>query len=241
MKKKRVIFFVGVFSVVLIGLFTLYSERPGKSGIDDKFITYNPLDLSQFYEISTFRSCAGHDYSGYDVEGVLEGDRSMKHYIAPRRELIGSINVIEVRAPFDGRIEEIRSEQVAIGEQVWLVADEGGGWDLVLFYVTLIPSLKRGSKFKAGEVIAYVNLPEGMHDFDMALVKRGWHVMFDSVFTHMTDEVLFQYVQRGVTLDKIIIDKNWRDKHPCECHSTGEEKCRFSSSGDEGDSWVRME
>lgn len=141
---------------------------------DDKFITYNPVNLSQFSRISKFRSCAGHDYSGYDADGILELNRSMKHYFEISGSFAGSVNVIEVRAPFDGKIYNTMPELVGNDTQVWLIADKGGDWLFVFFHITLLPTMNVGSNFKAGDLIAYVNPPAQKYtSFDITLKKRG--------------------------------------------------------------------
>lgn len=43
---------------------------------------------------------------------------------------------------------------------------------------------------------------------------------FDSIFYHMTPAVLAEFNAKGVSLDNIIISKDYRDAHPCNFNIT---------------------
>lgn len=89
--------------------------------------------------------------------------------------------------------------------------------------------LKMGDKVKAGELIGYgtflVNEP-GFPGFDvvygtMSIPPKkvdNWPSPYgdlDSIFNHMSTQVLAQYEQRGVTPENIVLSKEERDKDPC--------------------------
>jgi hypothetical protein len=137
----------------------------------DKFIVANPLDLSQISKISKFRSCSGHDYSGDNVNGKKETNRSMKHYIQPIDSLIGSTGKIKVFAPFDGKIVSIQREENPRGKQVWLTTPSSSeDWIFVFFHIDLASRLKVGSKVKSGQPLGYGNINNTVN-FDYALQK----------------------------------------------------------------------
>jgi hypothetical protein len=82
-----------------------------------KYITAVPMNLSQIQSISKFRSCCGHDRSGYNFDRMLETDRSMKHYITPLPEFYWTIDKVTLFAPMNGTITLIqRIEEDANGE-----------------------------------------------------------------------------------------------------------------------------
>lgn len=49
-------------------------------------------------------------------------------------------------------------------------------------------------------------------------------IIYDSPFFYMSDEVLKEYTDRGITLDNIIATEEERDKDPCNFTSSGSEK-----------------
>ena len=109
-----------------------FSNENGESLETENFIVANPVDLEQINSISKFRSCAGHDYSGTNVNGEFETQRSMKHYLEPKQGLEPT-NSVKVFAPFDGIISEIEVDQDPRGKQVWL--SPGGGWHFIFFHI----------------------------------------------------------------------------------------------------------
>ncbi len=193
--------------------------------VSGKFIVANPIDLSQITSISKFRSCAGHDYSSMNVKGELEKERSMKHYLAPLRSLVGSTGTIKVFAPFDGTITSIEEEQVAIGKQVWISGPSTDEWIFVFFHISLLPGLKKGSAVKAGQLLGYADLPQNAHDFDIALKKFQLFSgqVLDSPFNYMAPSVLQHYDAKGVTVDNVITSKETRDASPCTTFGGGED------------------
>lgn len=101
---------------------------------------------------------------------------------------------------------------------------------------------------KARELIGYAAAPTDQRDtFDIVYAKLGtpskiidgWTAPFadlDSVFNHMSDEVLAQYQQRGVSVEEVIVPKEERDQNPCKYIGAGP-----SFAPQEGaDDWVEV-
>ncbi|HEX9804392.1 MAG TPA: hypothetical protein VGA67_01815, partial [Candidatus Dojkabacteria bacterium] len=80
---KKLLIGLGIFFGLILTIilqYILVNQFSNKSVSEEKnLITSNPIDLSQISRISKFRSCAGHNFSGYNVQGVRESNRSMKH------------------------------------------------------------------------------------------------------------------------------------------------------------------
>jgi len=55
--------------------------------------------------------------------------------------------------------------------------------------------------------------------------------IYDSIFNHMSDEVLAEYAEKGVTPENIIICKEYRDAHPCD----------FNINYNREEDWVRLQ
>lgn len=198
------------------------------------FIVAVPINLSQISQISKFRSCMGHDYSGYDANGTLEANRSMKHYFTPTAAYAYTTGKIQEFAPFNGTVVSITKEQTPIGYQVW-IADatsnaimsfggqtypSPGVWTAIFFHMDPVNGISVGSKVSAGELIGYANQSSNEQTFDIALAKFSYSIInrqetFDSIFSHMDQNVLAQFAQYGVNQSDIIISKAYRDSHPC--------------------------
>lgn len=187
--------------------------REGTDPGPDKFIVANPINLSEFESISPFRSCMGHDYSGWNTDEVKETNRHMKHYIT-QREQIKSATIF---APFDGTITQIYSDSEARGRQVWLEPKGGSLWRFLFHHVDLLRQFKIGSKVKAGELMGYGVVSEA-RNFDIGVKKffgfRGPNI-YDTPFYHMSDEVLAEYERYGITKENMVISKEYRDANPC--------------------------
>ena len=192
---------------------------------DEKLITANPINLDQIGKISRFRSCEGHDYSGYNTNGELENLRSMKHYIYIKESLRSQANKenLKVFSPFDGTVTEIISKpNVAVGEttvkgqQIFISADKNKEWQIVFFHIDLYSDIKVGTKLKAGQPIGTAaNLKKKEQSFDIAFKKFGEKEIFDSIFNHMDDDLISEYASYGVTLNNAITSKEARDNKPC--------------------------
>lgn len=207
----------------------------------DKFIVSNPVDLSQIKKISKFRSCSGHDFSGQNVDGVREENRSMKHYFKPVDQLASSIGEVKVFAPFNGRIKSVRDEREPRGKET-ILESETTSWDVTIFHLDLLPTLKEGSEISAGQLIGHAHIASQGNDFDIAVTKFVWGIpdfknlssdqaekmqefffsmiMMDSVFNHMTPDVTSDFEKFGITNENIIITAEERDKNPCTFERT---------------------
>ncbi|MBI2148888.1 hypothetical protein HYU23_04360 [Candidatus Woesearchaeota archaeon] len=212
-----------------------------KKTINDKFIVVNPFDLSQVSSISKFRSCVGHDYSGYNSNKEIETQRSMKHYLNGISSAVGYNNKIKVYAPFDGKISYIDDDFASFegnqrGQQIWISGSSAGDWVFVFFHIDLLQSIKRNTEVKSGQHIGYANL-DNSPNFDIVLKKFGifGRNTIESPFMHMSLDVINQY--KGLNLDDFIISKSVRDSKPCPC--TGE-YCSFPSNSPENnpEDWV---
>ncbi len=153
------------FSVfVIFGLVTGLLMSP----LQTPSLSSSPVELSKIIDISRFRSCAGHDFSGASVgdPGSVETDRSMKHYVTISDTYGGGVEV-PVLAVTNGTIT--KSASIVTGEgshlesagdfngEVTLLADTNalfGNWNVR--YQHVHPTRAVGTRVSAGEVIATV-------------------------------------------------------------------------------------
>ncbi|MGI0141675.1 MAG: alpha/beta hydrolase fold domain-containing protein [Candidatus Micrarchaeales archaeon] len=192
-------------------------------------VVADPVNISQVSQISKFRSCEGHDYSGYDVQGFQETQRSMKHYFTPKPQFAGSTSQIQEFAPFNGTIESIVNEQTPVGKQVWIgytsTGPQGGYpplgvWNAVFFHLNPLPGITAGSHVTAGQLIGYANQTAPIQEFDIAFEEYNgsngiYHQVLDSIFNHMSPQVLSQFAAHGINQSDMIYSKAYRDANPC--------------------------
>ncbi|MEK6950960.1 MAG: hypothetical protein AABX13_04530 [Nanoarchaeota archaeon] len=196
---------------------------------DLHFIVANPVDPSQISRISKFRSCIGHDYSGWNIEGEKETRRSMKHYLEPLPSLIGT-DQIRIFAPFDGKVVEM--EEGPPGQAIYISAKVTPRWKFIFFHVIPAVGIEEGALVHAGEQLGTAS--REIHNFDFALKQFGWSgQVFDSPFRHMKNDILEEYVQQGVTLENIILLKPARDAEPCPVSGTKNGDALFVGYKDE--------
>lgn len=179
-------------------------------------LTALPVDLSQIAEISKFRSCNGHDFSGYDTDGQLETTRSMKHYFGPISSLAGATGQVKVYAPIDGTINRMDPEQSRRGTQLWIGANEYS-WNVILFHLDPTAGISVGTQVKAGQLVGYANLTNAFN-FDIAYQRphpnaQAWDE--DSIFNHMSPSVSAAFAAHGVNTSNVIVSKAARDASPC--------------------------
>jgi len=218
--------------------------------VNAKYITAVPLDLTQIKSFSKFRSCAGHDYPGYNFDQILETDRSMKHYIYPTAEFQGTLDKVKMLAPFDGTVSKFDLEKDKVGGRL-----KGGNAitfstpvdEVVRFefgHLYFVKDFKVGDEVKAGELVGYAALAEKENDFDIDLfswiyINGGETRAFDSAFSHMTDPVLAEFAKYGITPENTKISKEARDASPC--NYTGPDKNQSSQgTGRTGDDWIQL-
>ena len=241
MKKwvKIVLIIVGIF-IVLFAVNAIFFNKQKTLTATSFFITDNPLDLSQIKSISKFRSCEGHNFSGYNADGEEETYRTMKHYVEAIDELAQTTQRVKIFAPFDGKVSQIAKDPR--GSQVYLSPKSGSnGWDILFFHVDLLPQFSsRGTVITSGEHIGYANL-ENAANFDISLRNFGLKQLNDSPFFYMTENVLSEYSLAGVTLDNIITSKEERDISPCQLAPGESGRDAFYARSESGKSWVDLE
>lgn len=184
------------------------------------FVTAAPFDISQMQSVSKFRSCSGHDYSGLDIDGVSETNRSMKNYAVPLPVYNGTSDKVKVIAPFDATI--LNNSQGKMGDNLDLVPSKAPGYIYELGHITSLKSLSKGSTVKSGQLIGYYTVESGGSAFDLQLWFGGTNQTvnttsgeFDSLFAHLSPDLAKQLATHGLTEEKLIISKAERDASPC--------------------------
>src|SRR3981081_4519984 len=110
------------------------------------FVTSAPFDISQMQSVSKFRSCSGHDYSGLDINGAAETNRSMKNYAVPLHEFNGTSNKVKVIAPFDATV--LDNSPGKMGDNLDLVPTQAPGYIYELGHIVSLKNLTKGSQVK---------------------------------------------------------------------------------------------
>jgi len=228
--------------IILVAIVAVFILRPIAENDDvPQFIQADFIDLDRIYSISKFRSGSGHDFSGNG-----EQCRSMKHYfntqdtrekmmlfeqgrgIPPKPDGKHDINVY---SPVDGKIVDIQTEQMPIGEQVYIRPASNSNYTVRLFHVYLLGDIKEGSKVSAGQKIGVISQYQNT---DIAIMAGGFGSNFVSYFDVMPDSVFAKYRERGVrSRDELIIAKEARDADPLKCN--GETFVRENNSNDSRD------
>jgi len=193
----------------------------GTVGAPGPWLTAGPFDLALVTEMSRFRSCTGHDFSGFNIKGEAEMARSMKHYVTLSLRWTPA-NVMKVYSPFDGTVKIARTGGPP-GQAIDIESDAGKPW--MFFFAHVTPLVRVGDRVKAGDPVATVppadfmalgaNLPPTVaFDTGLESVINGGPA-YESFFLHMTDAVLTQFAARGLTPEKLIVPKETRDAAPC--------------------------
>ncbi len=231
-------FAAGLLIILVVGIFGLGQVKryPSSENIQTRststapspnapYITANPIDLSQIEKISKFRSCAGHDNSGHNFFGEVETDRSMKHYVKPLAAF--DDDKARIHSPFDGTVYSADGPHPELGPG----QARGGSLELMssmephavvlLGHITALAGLKKGDTVQSGQLLGYATTSGGS-DFDLVLrainqpgAQSTFGDTFDSVFNHMTPQVLAEYAKFGLTKDAMFFSKEFRDQHPC--------------------------
>ncbi|MDO8591927.1 MAG: hypothetical protein Q7R60_03345, partial [bacterium] len=193
-----------------------------------KYIVAVPVDLTQIQNISKYRSCSGHDLSGYSFERILETDRSMKHYLYPVPAYQATIDKIKMFAPFDGTVSNITLESEEIGQPgkrpqtgnsitFSTPVDKYAAFQFAHIY--FVKDFKVGDKVKSGELIGYAAVSQKINGFDIVLTGTVWtedkQPIIGSIFDHMSDKVLAEFASYGVTPANTKFSKEYRDVRPC--------------------------
>jgi hypothetical protein len=215
------------FSLVLItvvaasGYFIFTKVKDSQEGPESsktaKFVTASPVDFEQMEAISKFRSCSGHDYSGLNIKGETESERSMKHYAVLRKDLENTTNQVKIFAPFDAVV--INNSVGKLGDNLDLSPTAAPGWVYELGHISALGELKEGSTVKSGELIGYYN---GAGAFDLQFWFGDKNTVnttsgkFDSIFAHMTPEFEKTLEPYGLSSANLIVSKEERDADPCK-------------------------
>jgi hypothetical protein len=181
--KKKVIVGIILAPIILVALIIiqylatnfLISSQPFSA--TKGLIKANPVNLLQIDSISKFRSCQGHDLSGYNSKGELESNRSMKHYLNPATEFRSTKGKVEVYAPFDGIItgnfSGFRSAEVYI-------KSHDTNWVVLFYHIELLKALDTGGTVTAGQLIGYADVSD-QSNFDISMQRNQDNTIFDFI------------------------------------------------------------
>ncbi|KKS41032.1 MAG: hypothetical protein UV04_C0016G0026 [Candidatus Gottesmanbacteria bacterium GW2011_GWA2_42_16] len=216
-------------------------------------IVANFTNLERIEKISKYRSCVGHVTVPQDQR---ETKRNMKHYFWVKPEY-NKTSTVEIYAPYAGYVTVLRTEPgLNLEGEIWITPDRKifsvlppfGIWNFSVQHIDVRKDLKMGSQVKAGELIGYAALSEKRgNSFDIVYGKMSltpkkidnWTDPFtdlDSVFDHMSDEVLAKYQETGLDKENIVISKEDRDQNPCQYQDQGP----YFLNQDALDNWVEL-
>lgn len=151
--------------ILAFAVFAVTTSRFAAPLVTPSF-TSSPVAVEELVDLSRFRSCAGHDFSGSSVDepSVSESDRSMIHYVS-LATTYGSGDDVAIAALADGTITEADAgiddpddELANVGDfagAVTLTIEPNallGSWDVR--YMNVHPTLSIGTRVHAGDVIA---------------------------------------------------------------------------------------
>lgn len=246
----KILIGIGVLIIVLL-LAAFISIQNAQKELPPLLIA-NFVNLDKIEKISKYRSCAGHTTVPQDMR---EMKRNMKYYFWVKDEFLGN-DTVEIYAPYDGIISVIRSEPEKVLEgEIWISPKKMfammppiGMWSFSVQHINVRQDLKIGNEVKAGDLIGYAAVADrGGDSFDIVYAKLGlppknidgWTAPFsdlDSIFNHMSDEVLAQFEKRGITRENIILSKEERDKNPCAYKDQGP----YFENRDDSSNWVEL-
>lgn len=229
---RKILIGAGILALLIVAV--IFISIKYNENLDPPQLVANFVDLNKVRKITKFRSCAGHTTVPQDGR---EMKRNMKHYIILYPENHKE-NFVQVFAPYDGYIALLFGT-----EEIWIAPERQSilnilpinQWMFSLTHVKPKEGLKMGDKVNAGELIGYgtfsVSEP-GSPSFDVVYgtisvpPKKvdNWPSPYgnlDSIFNHMSKEVLALYEQKGVTRENIIISKEERDNNPCTYRDKG--------------------
>jgi hypothetical protein len=169
-----------------------------------RFVRVNYIDLTRIFQVSKFRSGAGHDYSD-----SVERCRSMKHYF------MTPDTTTTIRSPVAGVVSILRDDFV--GTQVVITSDAQPDFSFIIFHVALDAPLVIGQRIGEGQRLGtHVGLATYS---DIAVEVNGpAGYRFVSYFDTLTDEAFVPFRARGaVSRDDFILSKAERDAYPFKC------------------------
>lgn len=203
-------------------------------------VTSNIIDLDRVFDISKFRSGAGHDYS-YDSD---ESCRSMKHYFGhahtysvdgkpTRTQATAAEPNINIYAPFDGLVINSGGGG-APGNDIHIMSLQHPQFYMRFFHVDALSSIHLGSYVKSGQPVATIGPKDGMDVSIEANSILAPHGVMISMFQVMTDQAFAPYATLGYRRDDFIISREYRDAHPLQCQPQGQ----FTSMADVKDNLI---
>jgi len=203
---------------------------------NEKFIVANPIDLSQVEKFTKFRSCSGHDYSGYNDKGEVETQRSMKQGAIAKSE----VSKMNIYAPFNGTIIKYFVSPGAEGpeeeHEAWIMGDYSGKWIITFGHFTAKEGLKIGSKVTAGELIGSSTIQAANAENDGVEIGLNQDVSTETlkeqfvrgaILDYANDQIIGQYASYGVTKENTVFTKEYRDAHPCNWNAVGVDPANF--------------
>lgn len=216
--------------VVIFFAYGFVREKTGlgvKIDVDNppQFIQADFIDLSKIFSISKFRSGEGHDFSGNG-----ETCRSMKHYFTPQIDVTikpekaadgrsippkpDGVHDIDIFSPVDGKITDIASERMPIGEQIYIEPTNAKDFTIRLFHIYKSDGIEKGTTVKAGQKIGVIS---GYSATDISV--EGGRYQYVSYFQVMPDNLFEAYKKRGAkSRDDFIFSRAYRDEHPIPCN-----------------------
>lgn len=249
---KKILIGIGIFALILAAVLIFSIRSSGNEPAPQ--LVANFVDLTKIEKISKYRSCAGHITVPQDAR---ESRRSMKHYFEVKSEF-NKNQTVEIFAPFDGYVTTLRSDPgEGLEGEIWIVPKRKlpilppfGVWQFSVQHIEIRKDLKLGSEVKAGELIGYAAFSGSrIPTFDIIYGKMAfppapkkidnWNSPFsdlDSVFNHMSDQVLAHFVQKGLSKEGIILSKEQRDQNPCVYKGEGP-----YFEGDSSDNWITLQ
>lgn len=175
-----------------------------------RVVTSDYIALAAIQRVSRFRSGVGHDYSD-----SVERCRSMKHYFQPYSNV--DWRAIPVRAPFDGVVTVLRSEQT-FGTQLHLQSRVLPAITAIIFHVNPAPGVAVGQSVPSGGPLGTHIGNATMSDVAIEVATPSGRRLV-SYFDAMTDEVFQAYRARGVTQrPDVVIGAAERDSQPLQCN-----------------------
>ncbi|MGQ4892779.1 MAG: hypothetical protein ACP6IP_09880 [Candidatus Njordarchaeia archaeon] len=202
-RKKKVLKALLIIAIVVPSYLVVdYFFFPLPSDFDNppKFCTKDFTELYKIYEISKFRSFAGHDYSD-----SFEHNRSMKHYYAPKEEYGNANNKVKIFSPVNGRVKYIMDEEHRLsngeiqGKQIGIIVDGHLDFTVIIFHVNLFSNITIGAKVSAGQILGYADTRES-YSFDIAISRMIGltRERLYSYFQVITDDVFKEYQKYGI-------------------------------------------
>ncbi len=241
---------IGVGILALIAAAVAYLSVKTNENEPPPKLVANFVDLNKIEKISKYRSCTGHVTVPQDGR---ESRRNMKHYFWVKPEF-NKGNTVEIYSPYDGYVSVVRDEPgLNLEGEIWIRPKSNfvflppvGVWQFSVQHIDVNDDLKRGSEVKAGQLLGFAALSEKRgNSFDIVFGKMSifpkkidnWTAPFtdlDSIFNQMSENVLGQYKQKGLTEEEIILSKEIRDQNPCTYKGNGP----YFDDKDDTDNWV---